>query len=74
VSEPVGAFALSVVGETSGAQTSISAPGGGIVSRTVPGSSTIENVLIDAAAGSVMSLGGRQWTVSADRKSITAIA
>jgi hypothetical protein len=41
------------------------------VTRTT---TTDEDVFIDAAAGATLDLAGKQWTVSADRKSITAAA
>ena len=44
------------------------------VTRTVPGQSTNENVFINAAAGATLTLSGRVFTVSADRKSISAVA
>jgi hypothetical protein len=44
------------------------------VQVTVPGGTREEEAFIDAPAGSTLALGGKTFTVSADRKSITAAA
>lgn len=60
------------VTSASGAGT-ISVPAA-TVTRTTPGQTVNEDVFIDAPSGSVLTLGGRQFTVSADRKSLSAAA
>ncbi len=63
---------LSLVSD-SGATISVTVSEVAIV-RPVPGTTVTEAVFVDAPAGSVLTLGGRQFTVSADRKSLTATA
>jgi len=41
---------------------------------TIPGTTTVEQVFIDAPAGAVLSFNGRQYTVSTDRKRLSAVA
>lgn len=45
-----------------------------VVQRTIPGTTVNEQVLVDAPAGATLVLGGRSFTVSADRKSLSSIA
>lgn len=59
---------------TAGGQFSTVSVPAATVTRTVQPPPFNENVLIDAAAGSTLVLAGRTFTVSSDRKSLTATA
>jgi hypothetical protein len=70
--QTAGPVTIPVSASPSGAQSTVTLAGVD-VATTVPGTTTTESVLIDTAAF-VASQGGRTWTVSADRKSISAVA
>lgn len=59
--------------ETANGAATISCPVS-TVSRTSPGQRTNEDVFIAAAAGAALTLGGRNFTVAADRRSVSAVA
>lgn len=71
VQETWGAYNIPVTAANVSSTVSVPAA---TVTRTTPGTSTNENVFIDAAAGATLVLGGRNFTVSADRKSVSAVA
>lgn len=69
--ETAGPVNIPVV-STSGSQSVVNLPTVNVV-RTVAGTTTTEAVLIDTAVF-VTNQGSRVWTVSADRKSVSAVA
>lgn len=70
--QTAGPVTIPVTAAPSGAQSTVTLAGID-VATTVLGTTTTESVLIDTAAF-VANQGGRVWTVSADRKSISAVA
>ena len=71
VTETGGPVEIPVVSE-SGAASVVELPVVNVV-RTVAGTTTTEAVVIDTAAFTALQ-GGRTWVVSADKKSISAVA